>query len=241
MIPVSRTDPGARLAQALSRPLFLLAAAPGTPTEAVAAALTAQASFAVGGNGHFTDALAVPLKDVLSGYNETHDGASAFTQADFRQLMRTAIGLCLARLPGMDGARVLGTTVTVHAHNLDFFDLLFPAMKVVHVVCDGRALVPPGAEAEAEAHVWADAVGTACRFGASRPERYFEMRLEDLAGGDAAAHWHALVRFLLDGDAANGDSLPPAITLPPAPADGAAVDDAALARMAPLLRQFDYL
>lgn len=235
MIPVSRTDPGARLAQALSKDLFLLAAAPHTPVEAVAAALAAHPGLAVGGNGHFTDALAVPLKDVLSGYNAAHTGAAAFTQADFRQMMRTAVGLSLARLPGMEGARALGTIVTVHAHNLDFLDLLFPAMTVVHVVCDGRALLPAGEEAEAAAHIWADAVGTACRFGASRPERFYELRLEDLAGPDAAVHWRSLLRFLLGEDAV--DSPPPALTLSPA----GTAEGAALARMAPLLRQFDYL
>lgn len=240
MIPVSRTDPGARLALALSKPLFLLAAAPDTPVIPLAAALNATGAVAVGGNGHFTDALAVPLKDVLSGYNDSHDGVAAFTQADFRQLMRTAVGLSLARLPGMEDARALGTTVTVHAHNLDFLDLLFPSMAVVHVVCDGRGLLPTGdgadAAAQAAAHVWADAVGTACRFGASRPERSYEIRLEDLSGPDSAVHWQSLLRFLL-GNAA-GESTPRPLPPPPAPT---VAEGAALARMAPLLRQFDYL
>lgn len=235
MPPVSRTDPGARLALALSKPLFLLAAAPDTPVEPLAAALNAHGGLAVGGNGHFADALAVPLKDVLSGYNETHAGAAAFTQADFRQLVRTAAGLSLARLPGMEGARALGTTVTVHAHNLDFLDLLFPSMMVVHAVCDGRGLLPTDDGAQAAAHVWADAVGTACRFGASRPERCYEIRLEDLSGPDSAMHWRSLLRFLLGDEA--GDTTPP--PLPPPPTGTA--DGATLARMAPLLRQFDYL
>jgi len=105
----------------------------------------------------------------------------------------------------------------------------------------------PGSEhwygaADAASYAWTDATRTACGFGASRPDRYFELRWEDLAQ-DPHTHLGAALRFLeLRADA---DALAACLARRTEPAEPrTALDGRAMQRLlqhqGPLLRQFGY-
>ncbi|HYG89618.1 MAG TPA: sulfotransferase [Azospirillum sp.] len=247
-----------RLKGVYARPLLLIAGAPESGFDAVRTMLDAHAQVRCAPDGHFTDRFASPLKDVLGDYNGALEaGGAAFTQGDFLYLVRTAVALSLAKLAPDESVRVIGCAAAVHAHNLDFWELMFPDLKLLHVVRDGRTAVtaaleaaesPPGGEpwyaaVDAAAYAWTDATRTACRFGASRPERYHEVRWEDLTS-DPRTHLGAVLRFLdLHADE---DSLAACLgRSPPAAEPRLRLDERALGivlkHQAPLLRQFEYL
>ncbi len=250
-----------RLKAVYARPLVLVVGAPHSGFAAMGAMLDAHPEMRCAPDGHFTDRFAVPLKDVLGDYNSgLEGGAAAFTQGDFLYLVRTAVALTLAKLEPDDTVRLLGCAAAVHAHNLDFWELMAPDLKVLHVVRDGRsaaaaaldeALDNAGAEpgtdswygaVDAAAYAWTDATRTACGFGASRPERYHELRWEDLAG-DPDTHLGAALRFL--EVRADAEALAACLARLPAAAeprtrlDGRALDRL-LKHQGPVLRQFGY-
>lgn len=245
-----------RLTAVLTRPLVLIAGAPHSGYDSVRLMLDAHPEMRCAPDGHYTDRFAVGLKDVLGDYNAgLEGGAAAFTQGDFLYLVRTGVALSLAKLePGPD-IRLLGCAVAVHARNLDFWELLAPDVKLLHIVRDGRAaaadaLDPPAepdndkwlGALDAATYAWTDATRTACAFGASRPERYHELRWEDLQA-NSRPHLEAALRFLeLRTD---GAALDACLARRPAPAEprvrlyGAALERVER-QQGPLLRQFGY-
>ncbi|PWC52322.1 sulfotransferase [Azospirillum sp. TSO22-1] len=246
-----------RLAAVYARPLLLVVGAPHSGHETVRALLDAHPQLRLAPDGHFTDRFAVPLKDVVGDYNDgLEGGASAFAQSDFLHLVRTAVALSLAKLEPDEGVRMVGCAAAVHAHNLDFWELMFPGLTILHMVHDGRTAVAaaldetsaePGGEAwyaaaDAASYAWTDATRTACGFGASRPERYYELRWEDLTA-DPHTHLDAALRFLnLD---AGADALAACLAQLPKPAAPYTTLDARamqrlLQHQGPLLRQFGY-
>lgn len=249
--------PDDRLTAVFARPLLLVVGAPHSGFDAVRRMLGAHPELRLAADGHFTDRFAVPLKDVLGDYNDgLEGGAAAFSQGDFLHLVRTAVALTLAKLEPDAGVRWIGCAAAVHAHNLDFWRLMYPGLTVLHVVRDGRTAVAaamdgngtePGSEpwygaADAAAYAWTDATRTACGFGAGRPEHYYELRLEDLAE-DPHTHLGAALRFL--EVRADAGSLAACLVRMPEPAPPrTALDDRAMQRLlqqqGPLLRQFGY-
>jgi len=245
-----------RLKAVYARPLVLVVGAPQSGYETVRAMLDAHPEVRCAQDGHFTDRFAAPLKDVLGDYNT--GAAAAFTQGDFLYLVRTAVALALAKLEPAADVRLLGCAAAVHAHNLDFWELMFPAVKVLHVVRDGRtatavaldvAGVEPGGEAwaaavDTAAYAWTDATRTACGFGASRPDRYHEVRWEDLSA-DPHTHLGAALRFLEVRDDAAMVAACCERILPRPDAPRIQLDERTLATVlrhqGPLLRQFDYV
>ena len=247
-----------RLKAVFARPLLLVVGAPRSGYEEVRGLLDAHPELRLAPDGHFTDQFAVPLKDVLGDYNAgLEGGAPTFTQGDFLHLVRTAVGLALAKLEPAEEVRLLGCAAAVHAHNLDFWELIVPGVRVLHVVRDGRAAVAaaldgaeaePGGEAwygavESAAYAWTDATRTACGFGASRPERYHELRWEDLVA-DPHAHLGAALRFL--EVRADADSVAACLARLPEPAEprtrlDARATERLLKHQGPLLRQFGYI
>ncbi len=249
-----------RLKTFYARPFLLIVGAPETGFDAVRTMLDAHPQARCGPDGHFTDRFASPLKEVLSGYNDSAGtGGGAFTQSDFLYLVRTAVALSLAKLAPDEEVRLIGCAAAVHAHNLDFWELMFPNLKLLHVMRDGRVSVAAALEAaespldaegdawsaavEAAAYAWTDATRTACRFGASRPERYHEVRVEDLMD-DPDTQLSAVLRFLdVRADAAALALCrrhAPLMVKPHQRLDERALK-IVLKHQAPLLRQFDYL
>ncbi|WP_448188330.1 sulfotransferase [Azospirillum sp. sgz301742] len=240
-----------------ARPLVLIVGAPQSGFEAARVLLDAHPEVRCAPDGHFTDRFAVPLKEVLGDYNAGLDaGQAGFTQGDFLHLVRTAVMLALAKLEVTDGVRLIGCAAAVHAHNLDFWELMVPDLKVLHVVRDGRAAVAaaldlagaePGSEpwygaVDAAAYAWTDATRTACGFGASRHDRYHEVRWEDLLE-DPHTHLGAALRFL--EVRADDEALAACLSHRPAPTEPhTRLDERALGLLrkhqGPLLRQFGY-
>jgi hypothetical protein len=193
---------------------------------------------------------------------------TGYTTGDFRYLLKTAMGLAWARLDLPPEKRLLGEKTPLLTQRLEFLEILFPDARVLHVVRDGREAaasavaqrlsqdggpaIAPGSPAwydlvDAAARGWVEAVRASRVFGASRPERYHEVRAEDLRA-DPAPHLGAVLRFLGAGDTAAdvGACLATAGEPPAAaPLFPTLLDERAqrivLDRQEPLLRQFDYL
>lgn len=167
------------------------------------------------GEGHFTDSLFPGLAKLIDQYNQDAEkignrmqlaglpgNAAGFTFEDVEFLMRTAVMLMLQRwVPDSDDISCIGEKTPEHILSLELLDRLFPDMRVVHVLRDGRdeaasawdfnmgiskgefpRRYPTFADfAETFARNWSRSVGAARRFGRLNRSRYYQVRVEDIA------------------------------------------------------------
>ncbi|HYD65191.1 sulfotransferase [Azospirillum sp.] len=214
--------------------------------------------------GEYNDRLAANNEALYHGQGHY----TGYTTGDFRYLLKTAMGLAWAKLDLPPEKRLLGEKTPILTQRLEFLEILFPEAKVLHVVRDGREAtasavaqrlsqggdpaLTPGSPAwydlvAAAARGWSEATRACLVFGASRPERYHEVRTEDLHA-DPRPHLGAVLRFLGAGDTPSDiDACLTAVGEPPAtaPLFETLLDERArqfvIDLQGPLLRQFDYL
>jgi hypothetical protein len=167
------------------------------------------------GEGHFSDSLFPGLAKLVDQYNQDAErignrmqlaglpgNAAGFTFDDVEYLMRTSVMLMFQRwLPDdVDDITCIGEKTPEHVLSLELLDRLFPTMRIVHVVRDGRdeassawdfnmgiskgefpRRYPTFADfAETFARNWSRSVGAARRFGRLNRRRYYQIRAEDL-------------------------------------------------------------
>ena len=168
------------------------------------------------GEGHFTDSLFPGLAKLVDQYNQDAErignrmqlaglpgNAAGFTFDDVEYLMRTAVMLMFQRWVPEDQddeITCIGEKTPEHVLSLELLDRLFPDMRIVHVVRDGRdeaasawdfnmgiskgefpRRYPTFADfAETFARNWSRSVGAARRFGRLNRRRYYQIRAEDL-------------------------------------------------------------
>ncbi|HER25903.1 MAG TPA: sulfotransferase [Rhodospirillales bacterium] len=146
---------------------------------------------------------------------------AGFSNADVSFMMATAIALSLAKQGGDGATRAIGEKTPEHALAIDDLAAVLPEAVFVHVIRDGRdeavSVYDYNLTAGNEAFMrknpgigdfvqtfgrnWARAVGSARSFGRSHPDRYLEIRSEDLLS-EPATDLGRLCRFLdlNDGD-----------------------------------------
>lgn len=106
------------------------------------------------GEGHYTDSLFPGLAKLVDQYNQDAEkignrmqlaglpgNAAGFTFDDVEHLMRTAVMLMFNRwVPEdvEDEVTCIGEKTPEHVLSLELLDRLFPGMRIVHVVRDGR-------------------------------------------------------------------------------------------------------
>jgi len=168
------------------------------------------------GEGHYTDSLFPGLAKLVDQYNQDAEkignrmqlaglpgNAAGFTFDDVEHLMRTAVMLMFNRwVPEdvEDEVTCIGEKTPEHVLSQELLDRLFPGMRIVHVVRDGRdeaagawdfnmgisrgefpRRYPSFADfAETFARNWSRSVGAARRFGRLNRSRYYQIRAEDV-------------------------------------------------------------
>jgi len=163
------------------------------------------------GEGMLASLLRPLLGQAIKGFNQKqaqrnqqlHESTDhlAFDDAQFDHLIRTAAGRLFSQWEGVEQARAVGEKTPEHTLCLETLDRLFPGMKVVHIIRDGRDAAISGwfhnlRKGEAEfrqrfpdlasyvayfaRHHWVGYIERARRFGEAYPQRYVELRYESL-------------------------------------------------------------
>jgi len=126
--------------------------------------------------------------------------AAGHTFEDVDHLLRTAIGLAFNRWITDPEVTCIAEKTPEHVLSIDLLQRILPEAHVIHVVRDGRDEAVSAWEfnlgisrgdfprkfpdfnsfADVFAEAWGRAVGTARQFGREHPDRYLEIRCEDL-------------------------------------------------------------
>ena len=157
---------------------------------------------ACGGEGHLADRLAPLVPRLFRDYVEVDNVSVALAQthvdATTRFLADQVLATYLAAAPDPDAVRVVGDRTPESAVALPLLDTLYPTARFVHIIRDGRDGTVSGwahlqrqnragqfASFAEYAHVyagavWAGYIGRARHAAAQFPDRYLELRYEDL-------------------------------------------------------------
>ncbi len=145
------------------------------------------------------------LKGNFPTYNREH----------LHYMLRTAIGLLFVQWAGDADVKCIGDKTPEHGSVLDLLDAVIPAAKYIHIIRDGRDVTVATWEwnmnmnperilkqygnfagfVENLAKYWRDSVTQARNFGGAHPNRYFELRYEDLHR-EPEPIVHAMFQFL---------------------------------------------
>ncbi len=204
-----------RLGRLLKKDIVFVVGATRWGTSWVQQCLDTHPKILCKGEGHFSDSLFPGLAKLVDQYNQDAErignrmqlaglpgNAAGFTFDDVEYLMRTSVMLMFQRwLPDdVDDITCIGEKTPEHVLSLELLDRLFPTMRIVHVVRDGRdeassawdfnmriskgefpRRYPTFADfAETFARNWSRSVGAARRFGRLNRRRYYQIRAEDL-------------------------------------------------------------
>jgi hypothetical protein len=203
-----------RLGQLLGKDIVFVVGATRWGTSWVQQCLDTHPNICCKGEGHFTDGLFPSLAKLIDQYNQDAEkignrmqlaglpgNAAGFTFDDVEHLMRTAMALMFQRWIGdQEDITCIGEKTPEHVLSLELLDKLFPEMRIVHVVRDGRdeaasawdfnmgisrgefpRRYPSFADfAETFARNWSRSVGSARRFGRLNRRRYYQIRAEDV-------------------------------------------------------------
>ena len=166
------------------------------------------------GEGHFTDTLFPGLAKLVDQYNQDAEkignrmqlaglpgNAAGFTFEDVEYLMQTAFMFMMQRwVPEDEDVSCIGEKTPEHVLSLELLDRLFPNMRIIHVVRDGRdeaasawdfnmgiskgefpRRYPSFADfTKTFARNWSRSVGAARRFGRLNRRRYYQIRAEEV-------------------------------------------------------------
>ncbi len=155
------------------------------------------------GEGYFAAILLPVLQQALEVYNQKQKVGpeGRFDENDLYHLFTTAVGLQFRRWVGDAEVACLGEKTPEHAMCLGALDRAFPTSRVIHIIRDGRDVAVSGwfhnlrkagpgfqqrfptlaryVEYLLQAH-WVPYIQQARAFGKAHPDRYFELRYEDL-------------------------------------------------------------
>ncbi len=210
---------------ALGKQLFFVAGALKSGTTWVQLMLDAHPEIACRGEGHLANYLLPGLGNALEKHNgkirfknrtifNEIDGFPRFDPAQHYALFQSAVGLLLAQYDGKD-IRIIGEKSPDNLLYLDLLGRIFPEARILHVIRDGRDGAVSGwfhnmrvskkwAEkefgdfagfAEHYAQIWVRNLRAGRAFGADNPERYFEIKYEDLLD-DGKTQLKAILKFL---------------------------------------------
>ena len=210
---------------ALSKRLFFICGALKSGTTWLQLMLDGHPRIACRGEGHLLNFLLPELGKALQQYNERIkfknkaifneiEGFPQFGQAQHYALLRTAIGLLFAQYD-REQAQLIGEKTPDNVLYLPMLARLLPEARFIHVIRDGRDAAVSGwfhnlrvseewankefgsfaAFAEHYAEVWAINIRAGRRFGALNPERYCEVRYEDMLA-DSSRAMDAVLKFL---------------------------------------------
>ena len=170
------------------------------------------------GEGYFGPVLMPLLQQAMQAYNQRQKAGDEgrFTNEDLRELLRTAVGLSFLRWVGDDQIKAIGEKTPEHALCMNPLNECFPNAKFIHITRDGRDVCVSGwfhnqrkagpefakRFPDLNAYIqytvtqhWLPYIQHARQFGRQHPDRYHELRYEDLHN-DPANQTRQLLTFL---------------------------------------------
>jgi len=203
-----------RLGQLLKKDMVFVVGATRWGTSWVQQCLDTHPKVCCKGEGHFTDTLFPDLAKLVDQYNQNAEkignrmqlaglqgNAAGFTFEDVEYLMQSAVMLMMQRwVPEDEDVSCIGEKTPEHVLSLELLDRLFPNMRVIHVVRDGRDEAASAWDfnmgiskgefprryssfadfAETFARNWSRSVGAARRFGRLNRRRYYQIRAKEV-------------------------------------------------------------
>lgn len=210
----------------LSKQLFFIVGCQKSGTTWVERLLNGHPDIRCHGEGYFAPVLMPLLQQAIQAYNQRQKAGQEglFTDSDLKELLRTAVGLSFARWVGDAQVQAIGEKTPENALCMNPLLQCFPNAKFIHITRDGRDVCVSGwfhnqrkagpdfakkfpdlnkyIQYTVTQH-WLPYIQQAQRFGQQHPERYHELRYEDLHQ-DPEAKTRDLLTFLGmdDGEAA---------------------------------------
>jgi len=203
-------------------PRTFLVGCPKSGTTWLQGVLEAHPQVCSRGESSFGLLLVSPIFELLKSYNDQQRAgeSNTFSGEDALDIARTAIHTLqrkwVDQLPEPERIRVIADKTPEHALALDPLNAVFPAMKVIHIIRDGRDCIVSGwhhniRKEEAAfrkrfptmeryayhftKHNWVPYINRARQWGQTHPQRYLEVRYEHLLES-AHAETARIYRFL---------------------------------------------
>ena len=191
------------VAELLRRRLFFIVGCQKSGTTWVQHILDGHDQIRCNGEAYFGPVLLPALRQALGTYNERQKVGQEgrFTDDDLRAVFTCAVTLLFERWVGDDNVLCLGEKTPEHAMCLPVLNELFPSMRVIHIIRDGRDVAVSGwfhnlrkggekfrarfpsfsdyIQYLVQAH-WVAYINAARSFGHAHPHRYLELRYEQL-------------------------------------------------------------
>jgi len=207
-----------RIDQLLSKQIFFIVGCQKSGTTWVQKMLDGHRDIRCHGEGYFAPVLMPLLQQAIQGYNQRQKAGDEglFTNHDLRELLRTAVGLSFSRWVGEADVQAIGEKTPEHALCMSPLSECFPKAKFIHIIRDGRDVCVSGwfhnlRKAGPEfaqrfpnlndyirytvTQHWALYIQQAQAFGQQHPDRYHELRYEDLHE-DPVGQTRKLLNFL---------------------------------------------
>lgn len=207
-----------RAEQLLSKQVFFIVGCQKSGTTWVQKILDGHPDIRCHGEGYFGPVLMPLLQQAIQAYNQRHKAGpeGSFTDSDLKELLRAAVGLSFVRWVGDREVQAVGEKTPEHALCMAPLADCFPNAKFIHVTRDGRDVCVSGwfhnqrkagpdfakrfPDLNSYIHYtvtkhWIPYIQHAQDFGKRNPDRYHELRYEDLHE-NPAKHTRELLGFL---------------------------------------------
>jgi Sulfotransferase family len=218
-----------RIDELLEKQVFFIVGCQKSGTTWVERLLNGHPDIRCHGEGYFGPVLMPLLQQTIQAYNQRQKAGELglFNNDDLRELLRTAMGLSFLRWVGDDKVQAIGEKTPEHALCMNPLNQCFPNAKFIHITRDGRDVCVSGwfhnqrkagpdfakRFPDLNAYIqytvtqhWLPYIQHAQQFGQQHPERYYELRYEDLHA-DPAGKTGELLDFLgMDNSQASADA-----------------------------------
>jgi hypothetical protein len=207
-----------RVDQLLNKKLFFIVGCQKSGTTWVERLLNGHPDIRCHGEAYFGPVMMPLMQQAIQGYNQRQKAGDEglFTNDDLRELLRTAVGLSFARWVGEDEVEAIGEKTPEHALCMNPLAECFPNAKFIHITRDGRDVCVSGwfhnlrkagpefaqRFPDMNAYIkytvsqhWVPYIQHAQQFGKQHPDRYHELRYEDLHA-DPTGHTQKILSFL---------------------------------------------
>jgi len=197
-----------RINKVLSKDLFFIIGVPKSGTTWMQYLLNGHPEIMCSGEGDY-NIIIEGLKKIVNDYNSWIESANknigtsnyiVFSQENLQYLFVTAVGLLLSNIRKEQNIKCIGSKNPILIKELEVHASLIPSSKFTHIMRDGRDVMVSawfnnlrGNEKDTRTkwtdftsfvkfvvHQWISDINVARSFGQKYPDRYFELRYEDL-------------------------------------------------------------
>ncbi len=220
-MPATITQPAnilQKAEKALQKQLFFVVGCQKSGTTWIQRMLDGHREIRCHGETYFGHALLPVLQQAVQAYNQRHKAGAEgnMTGDDLKALFQAAVGITFARWAGDRDVVAIGEKTPEHALCMPMLSDCFPNARFIHITRDGRDVCVSGwfhnlrkagpdftkrfPDFNSYIHYtvtkhWVPYIQHAQQFGKQHPERYHELRYEDLHE-DPTGHTQRLLSFL---------------------------------------------